>query len=56
MKNIKNIAEFARQHNQSPQAIGQRIKRGWQFGILNGKRVMYSPKHVQEINEEWKND
>lgn len=52
MKNIKNISEFARVQGKSRQVIQHRIKAGWLFGVLNGKRVMYSPKHVEEVKGE----
>lgn len=49
MKSIKNKAEFARAHGITAQGLGRRIKAGWKFGVLDGKRVMYSPKHVQAV-------
>jgi hypothetical protein len=49
MKGIKNIREFAEANGISRQVVEHRIKSGWKFGLLNGKKVMYQPKYVQEV-------
>jgi hypothetical protein len=49
MKKIKNIREFAEKNGMSRQLVEYRIKQGWKFGLLNGVKVMYNPKHVQEV-------
>lgn len=46
---IKSISKFAAAHNLSRQTLEHRIKAGWKFGILDGVKVMYSPKHVQKV-------
>lgn len=46
---IKSISKFAAAHNLSRQALEHRIKAGWKFGILNGEKVMYSPKHFMKV-------
>lgn len=46
---IKSISKFAKAHNLSRQTLEHRIKAGWKFGILNGEKVMYSPKHFQKV-------
>ena len=51
MKSIKNIREFAEANGISRQAVEHRIKSGWKFGVMDGKRVMYQPKYVVEVNE-----
>jgi hypothetical protein len=49
MKSIKNIREFAEANGISRQVVEHRIKSGWKFGVMDGKRVMYQPKYVQEV-------
>ena len=51
MKSIKNIREFAEDNGISRQVVEHRIKSGWKFGILDGKRVMYSPKYAHEVKQ-----
>lgn len=51
MKNIKNIPEFAKIHGVSRQVIEGRIRLGWKFGMLDGEKVMYSPKAVHKVIE-----
>lgn len=49
MNQIKNISKFARENGISRQLVEYRIKQGWQFGILDGVKVMYNPKHAQTV-------
>ena len=49
IKNIKSIRKFAEAHSLTRQGVERRIKAGWKFGILDGEKVMYSPKHVQKV-------
>ena len=49
MKSIKNIREFAESQGESRQVIENRIKKGWKFGILDGKKVMYNPKFIKVV-------
>jgi DNA-binding Lrp family transcriptional regulator len=51
MKSIKNIREFAEANNISRQLVEYRIKQGWKIGVLDGSKVMYNPKHIQEIKD-----
>ena len=51
MKSIKNIREFAEVNGISRQVVEHRIKSGWKFGVLDGVKVMYQPKHVQKVVE-----
>ena len=51
MKSIKNIREFAEAHGLSRQVVEHRIKAGWQFGEMNGKKVMFNPKYVQPVGK-----
>lgn len=52
---IKSISKFAKVHNLSRQALEHRIKAGWKFGILDGVKVMYSPKHFMNVIDDDKN-
>lgn len=49
---IKSVSKFAKAHNLSRQTLEHRIKAGWKFGILDGEKVMYSPKYVMKVIEE----
>ena len=49
MNQIKSIREFAEKNGISRQLVEYRIKQGWKFGLLDGVKVMYNPKHVQEV-------
>jgi len=51
MKSLKRweVAEFAERQGQTRQTIEGRIKRGWKFGVLDGKEVIYNPKSVEEV-------
>ena len=49
---IKNVSQFAREVGISRQLAQYRIDNGWQFGILDGKKVWYDPKMAVEIKEE----
>ena len=49
MKSIKNIREFAEANGLSRQAVEHRIKAGWKFGEMKGKKVMFNPKYVVEV-------
>ena len=49
MKSIKNIREFAESQGESRQVIENRIKKGWKFGMLDGKKVMYNPKFITVV-------
>jgi len=46
MKSIRNLSEFARQNNISPQLAKQKRDNGYVFGVLDGKPVAYNPKSV----------
>ena len=48
---IKNVSKFARQQGISRQLMNHRIDQGYQFGLLNGKAVVYNPATTQEITE-----
>ena len=52
---IKSVSKFAKAHNLSRQALEHRIKAGWEFGILDGVKVMYSPKHFMNVIDDDKN-
>lgn len=52
---IKSISKFAKAHNLSRQTLEHRIKAGWKFGILDGVKVMYSPKHFMNVIDDDKN-
>jgi hypothetical protein len=56
MKSIRNLSEFARQNNISPQLAKQKRDNGYVFGILDGKHVIYNPKSVMFLNGYYKND
>jgi hypothetical protein len=47
----KTIAEFALEEGVTRQAIQNRIKRGWRFGILDGNLVMFNPINICEVSE-----
>ena len=49
MNQIKRIREFAEKNGISRQLVEYRIKQGWKFGLLDGVKVMYNPKHIQEV-------
>ena len=46
--NTKKLVEST---GLSRQTIEGRAKSGWVVGELDGKRVMYNPKHVTEVGE-----
>jgi hypothetical protein len=54
-----NIKGFARLHGLDPSALTKvkngKLKKhkGWKVGNLNGKAVMYNPKHIQEVAKGW---
>ena len=48
---ISNASEFARIHGLSRQVVEHRIKAGWQFGEMNGEKVMFNPKYVQHVKK-----
>jgi hypothetical protein len=52
MKNIKNIAQFAKAQNTSPQTMHRRKQAGWKVGVLDGKPVIYSPSSVVHLKYE----
>ena len=49
MKNIKNVAKFAREQGESPQVIQNRIKSGWVIGMVEGVESMYNPANVHAV-------
>jgi len=49
MKSIRNLSEFARQNNISPQLAKQKRDNGYVFGVLDGKPVIYNPKSVMVV-------
>lgn len=49
MKSIKNIREFAESQGESRQVIENRIKKGWEFGVLDGEMVMYPPNGIRKV-------
>jgi hypothetical protein len=51
VKNIKNISQFAKEQNTSPQTMHRRKQAGWKVGVLDGKPVIYSPSSVVELKE-----
>jgi hypothetical protein len=50
MKSIRNLSEFARQNNISPQLAKQKRDNGYVFGMLDGKPVIYNPKSVMFLS------
>lgn len=56
MKSIRNLSEFARQNNISPQLAKQKRDNGYMFGTLDGKPVAYNPKSVMFLKEEQTNE
>jgi len=56
MKSIRNLSEFARQNNISPQLAKQKRDNGYVFGVLDGKPVAYNPKSVMFLKEERNNE
>ena len=52
MKSIRNLSEFARQNNISPQLAKQKRDNGYVFGVLDGKQVIYNPKSVMEVKND----
>ena len=49
---IGNVAQFAEEQGITTQGMHRRIKAGWKFGVLDGTRVMYNPKHIDKLKNQ----